>query len=137
VPLLPIFLVALSSIGFGGWPIGARAANTTPAWTNVILMVTTAVLMIGYNGKALLHEPITGKQVVVMVGVAALNSAALIGFGVLIQKYPQYIPIAQALMPVVTVVGSWLILGETLCARQIVGIVVVAVGVYLIRPTSS
>lgn len=127
-----IFLIALPALGFGGWPVIARIAGTTAAWTNVILMTITAFCMFGYNMGAIRTEPLNNRQILIMTAAAILNSAALIAFGVLLAKYPQYVPIAQALMPVVTVVGSALLLGERLTWNNGIGIVLIAAGIYMV-----
>ncbi len=127
-----LFLIALPALGFGGWPVIARFAGTTAAWTNVILMSVTALCMLGYNAPAMRAESVDSRQFVIMASAALLNSAALVAFGVLLGKYPQYVPIAQALMPVVTVVGSAVLLGERLTWNNGIGIALIAAGIYMV-----
>lgn len=129
---MALFLILLPALGFGGWPVVARFAGTTAAWTNVILMTVTALCMLGYNAGAMRIDPLNARQIVIMTAAALLNSAALVAFGVLILKHPNSIPIAQALMPVVTVVGSAILLGERITWNNGIGIALIALGIYLV-----
>lgn len=129
---MTLFLILLPALGFGGWPVMARYAGTTAAWANVILMTITALCMLGYNAGVLRTDPVDARQIAIMTVAALLNSAALVAFGVLILKHPQYIPIAQALMPVVTVVGSAILLGERITWNNGIGIALIAAGIYMV-----
>jgi magnesium-transporting ATPase (P-type) len=107
------FLILIPSLGFGGWPIFAQFAKASPAWTNLLLMTITAVAMnIWYLPRAAAEGIPPNRTLWIMLGVALLNSVALVAFGVLIQRYPGFVPIAQALMPMVSLIGGVLLLGS-------------------------
>lgn len=127
------FLILLSAVGFGGWAVFARYAGVHAAWMNTILMTVGALAMIAYNHKDLATVPITSRQVGFMLIASAINAAALVAFGLLMKLYPAQIPIAQALMPVVTVAGFWIVLGEKLGPNQFAGMVFITIGIYLLN----
>lgn len=115
-----LLLILVPAIGFGGWPVITRLAGaTSAAWTNVILMSVTTALMFVYYGRSLHTELLSIGQGTSIVVAAALNSVALVLFGMLIQKHPQYVPIAQALMPMVSLFGAWAFLGARVSAPQV------------------
>lgn len=124
-----LLLILIPAIGFGGWPVAARLAGTTAAWTNAILMSVTTILVLGYYGKTLMAEPITGNQAFAMSLVALMNFAGLVAFAIVIQKYPQYVVIAQALMPVVSFVGTWKLIGVPVSAGQVVCLAIACLGI--------
>jgi len=117
-----VLLIVIPAIGFGSWPNITRiSGNPTAAWTNVILMGVTAILVLLYYGgysRELWTDPFTSKQCAGIVVAAVLNTGALVLFGALIQRYPEYVPIAQALMPVVSLFGSWKFLGQQVSVNQ-------------------
>lgn len=119
-----ILLILIPAVGFGGWPVITRLSGSpTAAWTNVILMGITSLAMFAYYGlysRELWTDPLSTKQGVGITIAAVLNSVALILFGLLIQRYPQYVPIAQALMPMVSLFGAWKFLGQHVSGGQAV-----------------
>lgn len=122
--LFLLALILIPAIGFGDWPVITRmSGNPTAAWTNVILMSVTTALMLVYYGlwsRELWTDPLTLKQGVGITGAAVLNSVALVLFGLLIQRYPQYVPVAQALMPMASLFGAWKFLGQQVSVGQVV-----------------
>ena len=127
------FLILLCAVGFGGGSVFARYAGVHVAWMNTILMTVGAIAMIVYNRQDLATVPITGRQIGFMLMASAINAAALVAFGFLMKQYPAQIPIAQALMPVVTVGGFWILLGEKLSPGQMAGMAFITIGIYLLN----
>lgn len=117
-----LLLILIPAIGFGGWPVITRLSGSpTAAWTNVVLMGITSTAMFAYYGAytgELRTDTLTMKQGVGIVSAGVLNSVALVLFGILIQRYPQYVPIAQALMPMVSLIGAWKFLGQQISTGQ-------------------
>ncbi len=125
--------VLIVALGFGGWPQLARFSGLTSAWSTTILIITTAVTVLAAQWNTLSTDPAPttrGVGIVIVGGLA--NSLAMYLFGAkLMTHQPQLIPVAQVLMPVVTVLLGYAFFSDPLPLRHIVGIGVVAVGMYL------
>lgn len=116
--ILPFILIP--AIGFGGWPVLARLTGLSAAWISILLMAFTTIVMVLYYGRSALSDPINPGQFTAMAGIALLNSIAMITFGVLLIKYPQYVAIAQALMPIVSFFGFWKLTNTPVSTGQVV-----------------
>ena len=120
-PLIPFFLIIVVAAAFGGWPIGANYFKIPGIWANMILVWVTAIALSFLYRTDLSTKDVSVKQVMVMIGLGLLNTAGMWAFGLIISKYPQYVPIAQTAIPVGGFVGALWILrmpttpGQTIC----------------------
>jgi len=130
--LSPAYVITVAA-GFGGWPVFARYSGMSSAWSTVVLMTATAVLLPVFQWSSLRSDPLPTARGIgfVLIG-AVLNTLALKAFGTLLTSKPELVAVCQVLMPVVTMVGMIVFFGDPLPFRHIVGLVVVSVGIYLL-----
>ncbi len=126
---IPACLITLVAIAFGGWPVGASYAKIPASWVNVLLMVTTAISMMVLNGPKLRTEPITPQQFTAGIALGLLNTVGLWAFGIILAKYPQYLPLAQAAIPAGGFIGVVFILRTPTTAGQAVCMIIAAAAI--------
>lgn len=127
--LIPAFLIALVAAAFGGWPIGASFYKIPAIWANIILSWVTALSLLAFYGPHLNTKDITTQQIVMMIGLGLLNTAGMWAFGVILWKYPQFVPIAQTAIPVGGFIGALWFLRMPTTPGQIVCMIVASVAI--------
>lgn len=131
-----LFLVVLSGLFFGVWPVMMRASGLGAVWILLFLFLgsgivgTLAVLKAGLPSLA---------PIAVLIGLAAgiINGVGALTYGKLIEmqsaEMTKFIPLSVVLIMGVGVVGAYFFLGEELFTmRKIFGIIAAIVAVILL-----
>ncbi|HAT68529.1 MAG: hypothetical protein A2481_02290 [Candidatus Yonathbacteria bacterium RIFOXYC2_FULL_47_9] len=133
----PFFLSLVTAIGFGGWPLVARAIGIPPFGIAVILSIGTVAAVTAVGPLMFTWDTVSRKMVYIGLIAGAINGVSFLAYSRLVSStewdISTYVPIATALMLIIPVIGGPLFLNETLTMNKVVGTISILIGVYLIR----
>ena len=133
----PFFLSLVTAIGFGGWPLVARAIGIPPFGIAVILSIGTVAAVTAVGPLMFTWDTVSRKMVYIGLIAGAINGVSFLAYSRLVSStewdISTYVPIATALMLIIPVIGGPLFLNETLTMNKVVGTISILIGVYLLR----
>lgn len=132
--LWPVFI----AVSFVAWPIAGRYMGLPGSWNMNLVMMGSLLTLIPLSLRSMVTGPSPAWiGVVVMVVVGAINGLALHVYagktaaGTDI-NVTTFICTVTVLMVVITPFNDWLLNGQTFSLRQIAGIILAPVVIYLI-----
>ena len=133
----PFFLSLVAAVGFGGWPLVARAAGIPPFGIAVILSIGTVAAVTAVGPIMFTWDAVTKKMIYVGLLAGLINGVSFLAYSKLVSNpawdISTYVPLAIALMLIIPVIGGPIFFGECLTGNKILGVIAILVGVYLIR----
>lgn len=129
----PIVLAVVSAAMYGTWPLVARFAPISPAWMSIILALATgAISTVALPGAA---TP-SAKAVAIIAAAGVMNGIGMLAYSKIIGtngvELSKVLPMIMVLMPVFTVIGSWIVFGDLMTAKKIAGVMMALAAVYLL-----
>ena len=132
-----ILLGGFVSFAIGGVLVPKIGKGIDPIITTTYLLGLAAIILwaLSFIFERPLMTPVTSENILVELGLGVISTAsALLAYFFLIKHSgPFFASIGLYMVPVFGVVFSFLILKENLTVFQVLGIVIVLVGVYLIN----
>lgn len=131
------FCIGLTALCFGGWPLMARMAGKTGT-TGAFIMAALALLPMA---AVLLRQGVelpasSSTRWLLIAGV--LMGTGFIAYNFVITspllEVSITVPIASALVVIVSTAGGICFFSEPLTSRKVIGIVVLIFGIILLRP---
>jgi uncharacterized membrane protein len=139
-PMLFIFCLALA---WSTWPIAARKSGLSGNWINFATVISPAIVVIGpmiwsyLRGGTPLEAP---SNVSSWLWIALCSFACTVGFvflrdalGVKTLNVSTFMPVAQAMGPLILFTLSFLVLKEEIHLKQVIGAFAVCFGIYMLR----
>src|SRR3989339_1835367 len=121
----PFFLLLVTALGFGGWPLVVRAAGIPPFGIAVILSIGTVAAVTAVGPIMFTWDAVSRKMVYIGLIAGAINGVSFLAYSRLVSStewdISTYVPIATALMLIIPVIGGPLFLNETLTMNKVVG----------------
>jgi O-acetylserine/cysteine efflux transporter len=146
-PIVPLLLVILAGASWGAGNICTRLAKAESAfglivWAGLVAPIPLMILSLWLEGPradlaAIQHIFPTGALALAYVVVGA----TLFGYGTwssLLRKYPAPVVTPYALLvPIIGILSAWLVLAETPSVGELLGGVVVMIGLALVTGVAS
>ena len=133
----PLFLSFVTALGFGGWPLVARAIGLPPLGIAILLSVGTLALVSFVGPVFFPWTTISGKTIFLGLGIGVINGFAFLAYSKLVATLEwdvsTYVPVALALMLIVPAIGGPLFFKEDFSVEKFAGIVSILIGIYLLR----
>ena len=133
----PFFLSLVAAIGFGGWPLAARAAGIPPFGIAVILSIGTVAAVTAVGPIMFTWDSVSRKMVYIGLLAGVINGVSFLAYSRLVSNpawdISVYVPLAIALMLIIPVIGGPLFFNESVTINKVLGVLAILVGVYLIR----
>lgn len=135
------YLIAITAICWGGWPLLARLSNTDGAAYAPVIIASAIVPTIYYlfvHASPSAPASITIPSLVYLIPAGLMMGIGTISFSLVIQStelgLSSSIPMINSTMIVVAVIGSVLLFGDNISFQKIAGIATILAGIYLLRP---
>lgn len=133
----PFFLSLIAAVGFGGWPLVARAAGIPPFGIAVILSIGSVAAVTAVGPIMFTWDAVTRKMIYVGLLAGVINGISFLAYSKLVSNtawdISTYVPLVIALMLIVPVIGGPLFFYENFSQSKAFGILAILLGVYLIR----
>lgn len=125
------------SVGFAGWPIVGNFSKASGAWVGTIVLGTTGVVIALLSSRGLISNPLPSyKSIVYLVVAGVINGLACYVYSLTtVDKNIQiglFVSLVSILMVVIAPLMSWLLNGEIISSKQIVGLFLACVSIYLL-----
>lgn len=132
-----ILLSGFVSFSVGGILVQKIGKGVDPVITVTYVLCLAGIILwvLAFIFEQPLTTPITAENIMVELGIGVISTAsALSAYFFLIKRSgPFFASISLYMVPVFGVVFSFIILGETLTRSQVLGIVIVLAGVFLLN----
>ncbi len=130
----PLLYCVLAGFFFGIWPIIGRFSKLSPAQIAVVVAFATMVVSL-VNLRALQNIPsFSSLSIGFLAGV--LNGLGLLVYGILInwkgQNISKLISIVSVIVPVVIIIGGYLVFREPITIKKTLGIMFACVSIWLL-----
>lgn len=130
-----LMLCIVTALGFGAWPLIARASGVTGGWVmSVVMGVSALVSLLILRPQTSTFPAGVSLAILALAGVA--NGIGAAAFGKLTTeaaKAGSSLPaVALAAMIVVLTVGGFLFFKQPVSGTKLLGVLVTAVGCYLL-----
>lgn len=131
----PLFYVVISAIGFS-WPLLVRIAPATPAWTTVIIMMSSgAVGLIATTFTP--QSVISTKGIWIAVIAGLLNGVGMLAYGKLVTwqgvDLSETLPMTTILITLICSIGAIYFYGEPVTIHKVIGIVLAIAAVWFLN----
>lgn len=135
----PIILGLVSAVGFGFANVSVAWGSAFNVTSTLVVNSLTVLLLYGIAAVALRQAPVArGKQLIGVIAIGVLGITAQLCWAIASTTGDlSVVGVLASLYPVVTVLLGWWFLKERLMRVQVIGVVVVFVGVALIAVTTS
>lgn len=136
MPNNPYIYIALIAIASGTWPLVIRFTNLNAQWVAITVTFATAVVAGVFSYFSSPALPPT-RPIVIGLIAGTINAIGMVAWGRLITlkgvELSKVLPIAFVLMPVVSVVGAWLIFKEPMTIKKIAGVIAAGAAIFLLQ----
>lgn len=133
----PFFLSLVAALGFGGWPLIARAVGIPPFGIAVILSIGTVAAVTAVGPMMFTWSAVSRKMIYVGLIAGVINGISFLAYSKLIANtewdISVYIPLVITLMLLIPVIGGPIFFGESISLNKALGVTSILIGVYLIR----
>lgn len=132
----PFFFIILVAVASGAWPLIVRFTSLNAQWVAITVTLATAIVagVFSYISSPAL-PPV--RPLVIGLVAGTVNAVGMIAWGRLITlkgvELSKVLPIAFVLMPVVSVIGAFLIFKEPMTLKKIIGVVAAGISIYLLQ----
>lgn len=127
----------ICALGFSSWPIMQRLLGVPLGWAMVMLtfaQVPAAVYLFCKLPSASI--PSLRSLTLFTFSGALLNGIAIVSYGLLLAQkgdiITKWVPVVAVMMPLISLAGGALLLGEILTARKLCGIAAACFSIYLL-----
>ena len=138
--MLNVFLLTVViAVFWGGWPLVVRATGGTPGNLGNLLLVLLASLpalaLLAIKGTTPMPENSWYKMIIagIMMGLGLVLFNQYLATNTKVE-ISTIVPILNTAMIMVTVAGGIIFFGEAITAQKILGIITLAVGIYMLKP---
>ena len=135
----PLFISFICAAMWGIWPTLAKISKMSPSVISVSLAVFTALSVILWLTfkKEMAFTEVTSRGMILVIICGMLNATGMILYGKLLSSHSgfdvsKYVGICTGLLPVFSLIVSWLILHENMTLQKIGGVALIFLGVYFL-----
>lgn len=130
-----IVFCLVAGLGFGTWPLIARASEVGSAWITIIVICTTAITVLVSRVSHLSAVP-TGRAIGLLLVAGLLNGIGWLAYGRLVAsgefEISRLAPAALILMIAIIAMGGVVIFGETLTREKSAGVLAAMLAAWLL-----
>ena len=142
----PMIISVLCALAWGTWPVLANLSKTSSTYITLIVSTVTALAVIAYFGfkgtltaeigQSLQSKPLGALMLPFAAGL--LNVIGMILYGVLLSSnsgfdVTKYVTITTALLPAVTMIVGFLLIGQELSMQKVLGLSIIIFGIFVLN----